>query len=263
MKYVKTFESFIYENENTDKNEVKLDQIRKKLEGQEGERTVLSMYNFYINKGYSEIKDPRKLLSKLEYYDQTIRKENIFKMSKSIGLDPRVVDKINAELIKPFIGRVKPGTDEFSPVWIIVQHADHDVALQKKFIEIHGDSIKGDEKLAFLKDRVSTNEGEPQQGISQGMPVTMGGKTGWVPYQTADIEFEKEEFKARQEDTNKDVILLKWKEGETSKVTAAVKATIGENGVKQAEQMGLEINLKNYVIHRMKTDYLGPYMIKP
>jgi len=257
MKYVKTFENFIYENED------KLDKIRKKLKGKEGERTVISMYNFYIDKGYAEIKDPKKLLSKLEYYDQTIRKDNIFTMSKSVGLDPRIVDKINSELVKPFVAKVKPGTDEFSSVWIIIQHADHDVALQKKFIEIHGDSIKGDEKLAFLKDRVSTNEGKPQQGISQGMPVTIGGKTGWVPYQIANIEFEKEEIKARQEDTNKDIILLKWKEGETSKVTAAVKATIGEKGVKQAEEMGLEINLKNYVIHRMKTEYLGPYMIKP
>lgn len=260
MKYVKTFESFTSAYESANKIEI----VRKKLEGKAGKKTIMSIYNFYIEKGYKDIKDPKKLLSKIEYFDQKIRDDKIFYLAQDIGISPVLVDQTNAKLVEPYIGKVKPGTDEFSKVWLVVQHADHNVQLQKKFLEIYGDEMKKTDssKLAFMSDRIAANEGKPQKGISQGMEITLGSKTGWLPYQNADIDFEPKEIKAKDAASGKEVALLKWKEGETTKVNDAVKATVGEKGIKQAKDSGIEVNLKNYIVYQMDSAYLGPYMIK-
>lgn len=258
MKHIKLFESWLSENEDQQK-----EKIRKKVEGKPGARTIMSMYKFYMEGGHKDIKDPKELLAKIEYYDQKIREDKIWDLAQSAGISPRTVDKMNLEMVKPFIGKVKPGTDEFSHVWIVVQHADHDLSTQKKFIEIYGEDMKktNANDLLFLKDRISANEDKPQEGLSQGMKVTYNGKTGWLPYQNANLKYEPEEITAKNE-LGKEVKLLKWKDGETSKVNDMIKAVIGEKGVEVAKNAGLEINLKNYVIHHHNTEYVGPYVIK-
>lgn len=260
---IQSFEDFIFENADNDSVEVQ--KLKTKLKGKPGLKTLVSMYKFYYEKGYADIKDPKELISKAEYYDQAWRKsDTLLDLMNHARISPTQIDKINYKLVEPFIAKVKPGTPEFAKVWIIVQHADHNVEGQKKFVELHGKEMesKDPSSFAMLKDRIAVNSGEPQPGMSQGMGVTLKGKESWVPRLMKGIKIEGEPVKAKNSVTGKEVILVKWADSETEKVNAAIEKTIPPAKIKAAKKAGVEINLKNYIAQVHGLDYLGNYMIK-
>lgn len=254
--YIPLFDDFLCESQ-------KIDIIKKKLKGNSHIRTVLNFYRFYYENGYKEITDPKKLLTKLEYYDQRSRDDEIFDALQIAGIPTPSIDAINQKIIKKYIKLFKPGSAEFNKIWLIIQHADNNLSLQKEFIKLHGDDMKLHDKQSFnmLSDRIDINDGKPQRvGISQGAIVRLNNKEGWVPKQMSDIKV-KETVDA--EDTEgKPIKLLKWAETENKKIKDKVENSIGEDMKKKAADNGIELSLKSYVEHVMDSEYLGPYMIK-
>lgn len=259
MKKLMLFEQFLTEGNDSEKVQL----LKKKFAGQKGLKSFIGLYKFYFeegHKGYSA----EEVLTKCEYYDQLIRKnDNVFDLLNKSGIGPQKVDEMNVKLIAPFIAKVKPGTEEFKKVWIIIQHADSQPAVQKKFIEMHGDEMKKQDpkEHAYLTDRIAINSGEQQINLSQGMKVTYKGKTGWLPWQMKGVKIEGEGVKAKGEDGS-DVVLVKWASSENSKISDAIELQIGPDNVKKAKAAGLSINLQTYVEHVTGTDFVGNYMIK-
>ncbi len=100
------------------------------------------------------------------------------------------VDKRNTERMKAIVAKFgwptkgMVGSDGTRAAWLLVQHADHDVAFQRQCLTLllqHKDS--GEVKLpniAYLTDRVAVNEGKPQtygtqfhvvEGVRQPRPM--------------------------------------------------------------------------------------------
>ena len=258
MKHIKLFEDFI--NEQEDSKQVQT--IRKKLEGKPGAKTIVGMYKFYWEQEHQKYKG-LELLKKLAYYDQVIRRDEIFDLAQSVGIQMLEVDKFNQGLGKAFIGQVKAGTKEFDDLWIIVQHADQQPKLQQAFLKVYGEAMKETDprSLAMLTDRIAVNTGQAQTTLSQGMQVTYKGKTGWLPWQMKGIKTEGETVKAKAE-TGEQVQLVKWASSEDSKINTAIKVQLGPKNVEKAKKAGIEINLKAYVEHVMGTDFVGNWMIK-
>ena len=263
MKKVKLFEEFFSEAEESKQVQT----LRKKFEGQKGLRTLIGLYKFYFENGHKEF-TPEDLLTRCEYYDQLVRTDdNVIDLLNKSGINTNKVDQMNVKLIAPFIAKVKPGTEEFSKVWIIIQHADSQPELQKKFMELHGEAMKKEnpKDYAMMTDRVAVNSGEQQTTLSQGMKVTYKGKTGWLPWQMKGIKTEGEPVKAIGEDDS-DVLLVKWASSENSKIVDAIKTQIGPDGVEKAKAAGIKISLSAYIEHVMGPefggDFIGNYMIK-
>jgi hypothetical protein len=63
-------------------------------------------------------------------------------------------------------GRSLVGDDGASAAWLLIQHADHDVALQERCLELMREAVRLGEasgsELAYLTDRVCVNRGRPQ-----------------------------------------------------------------------------------------------------
>lgn len=63
-------------------------------------------------------------------------------------------------------GRSLVGEDGAEAAWLIVQHADHDVELQERCLELLRDAVAREEaspqELAYLTDRVRVNRGREQ-----------------------------------------------------------------------------------------------------
>jgi len=254
-----TFEEFLTESEESKKVQA----LRKKFAGEKGLRTLIGLYKFYFEGGHKEYK-PEELLTRCEYYDQLIRKQDhIWNLLNKSGIGPVKVDQMNVKLITPFISKVKPGTKEFEKVWVIVQHADSLPDIQKKFMELHGEAMKKEnpKSYAMMVDRIAINSGEQQTTLSQGMQVTYKGKTGWLPWQMNGIKTEGEPVKAKGED-GKEVELIRWADSENSKINAAIKTQIGPENVEKAKNAGLDISLSTFVKHVMNTDFVGNWMIK-
>ena len=113
----------------------------------------------------------------------------------------------------------------------------------------------------MLVDRVAVNIGEQQTSLSQGMEVTLNGKTGWLPWQMKGIEVEKDTKTAESEEGKK-IELVKWVSSEDSKIKKAIEAQIGAKNVEKAKDAGITINLSAYVKQVMGTEFIGNYMIK-
>ncbi|MBP6859906.1 MAG: hypothetical protein KBC69_04820 [Candidatus Magasanikbacteria bacterium] len=97
------------------------------------------------------------------YADQKMRKSNHWNLD---------LDKQNTERVKKIIsqygwpGKSIVGEEAANGIWLLVQHADHDIEFQKtalKFLQeavISGEAEKNNE--AYLIDRVKVNSGQPQ-----------------------------------------------------------------------------------------------------
>ena len=63
-------------------------------------------------------------------------------------------------------GRSLVGDEGASAVWLLIQHADHDVELQERCLELMRDAVRLGEtsvtELAYLTDRVCVNRGRLQ-----------------------------------------------------------------------------------------------------
>lgn len=81
------------------------------------------------------------------------------------------LDHKNTERLKAIVAGIgwptisKVGEEASSNAWLLVQHADHDLAFQKDCLQLMKDALEGDVALhdiAYLEDRVATSEGKPQ-----------------------------------------------------------------------------------------------------
>lgn len=74
------------------------------------------------------------------------------------------------------------GKDGASAAWLLVQHADHDVAFQKQCLALLQAAVEIGEALprhaAYLYDRVAVNEKRPQRYGTQGRCLSAGR---WEP----------------------------------------------------------------------------------
>lgn len=92
------------------------------------------------------------------------------KMRKGDGEWDDSLDKTNTEKMKEIISEIgwptrgKVGQVASFYSWLLVQHADHDVAFQKACLDLmkkeKGDEV-GKKEIAYLEDRVRVNEGKP------------------------------------------------------------------------------------------------------
>ena len=99
--------------------------------------------------------------------DQTMREAG--------GIDPEKwdvsVDHRNTTRMKEIVESIgwptvtKVGAEASHFAWLLVQHADHDVLFQKKCLNLMNSQPVTEvrlQELAYLEDRVRTNEGRPQ-----------------------------------------------------------------------------------------------------
>lgn len=94
----------------------------------------------------------------------------------------RIVD----ELGWPTRSRVGANAEHMA--WLLVQHADADIDLQKRCLALMRDAPPGEvcpAHLAYLEDRINVHEGRPQRYGTQGRH---GDDGLWRPHQLADDE---------------------------------------------------------------------------
>lgn len=81
------------------------------------------------------------------------------------------LDRENTDRMKEIVARIgwpttsKVGEETSHMAWLLVQHADHDVAFQKQCLELMKSETKEEVDkvdVAYLEDRVRKNEGKPQ-----------------------------------------------------------------------------------------------------
>ena len=81
------------------------------------------------------------------------------------------VYKTNTERMKHIVKQIgwptvsKVGSEASDDAWLLVQHADHDVAFQKECLDLmkkESQEEVSEEDIAYLHDRICVNEGRPQ-----------------------------------------------------------------------------------------------------
>ena len=87
----------------------------------------------------------------------------------------------NGKLIREIVaehgwpGKTLVGPDAAHAAWVVVQHQDMDVAFQRRCLELMRLAFETGEvtadDLAYLTDRVHSNEGKPQMNGTQGVGV--------------------------------------------------------------------------------------------
>jgi len=121
----------------------------------------------------------QELLSRVEK-DQAVRKSFMELMQKSKNVDPnhpdikkmKEIDHQNTSWLKEIVekhgwpGKTLVGNDGAHSAWLLVQHADHDVAFQKKCLDLLKAAVKEKEAsaqdFAYLTDRVLIAEKKNQ-----------------------------------------------------------------------------------------------------
>lgn len=105
--------------------------------------------------------------------------------TRQLNADESVMSHIliqrNRELIRQIIqehgwpGRSLVGDDGARAAWLIVQHQDHDIDFQRRCLTLMQRAFEagdvGARELAYLTDRVLSNEGKPQMYGTQGVGV--------------------------------------------------------------------------------------------
>lgn len=80
----------------------------------------------------------------------------------------KAVDSANSAELKHIILRIgwptasKVGEEASEGAWLLVQHADHDVAFQKYCLHLMTAADVPGRQIAYLYDRICVNEGQPQ-----------------------------------------------------------------------------------------------------
>lgn len=104
----------------------------------------------------------REILKMVEE-DQKMRKGGEFRQEIDVKNTERIKEVINQY---GWPGKLLVGEDGSDGVWLLVQHADHDVEFQKRALELLKDAVVKREvrKIheAYLTDRVLVNSGKPQ-----------------------------------------------------------------------------------------------------
>ncbi|HEV2376663.1 MAG TPA: DUF6624 domain-containing protein [Streptosporangiaceae bacterium] len=137
----------------------------------------------------------RELLARRDE-DQRIRTlvsppagQYLVRLPDEVALQWQRVDDDNtrwlAELVRArgWPGRTLAGEEGAAAAWLLAQHADHDPALQRTFLQaLRGAVNRGEASaahLAYLEDRVRVNAGQPQRYGTQFTLV--GGELGPYP----------------------------------------------------------------------------------
>ncbi|HBD24542.1 MAG: hypothetical protein A2566_03690 [Candidatus Zambryskibacteria bacterium RIFOXYD1_FULL_40_13] len=147
-------------------------------------------------------------ISAMREADQNMRKRNLDDDSWEEGLDEnntKRMKEIVHEIGWPSVSKV--GADASRASWLLVQHADHDVAFQSHCLALMQELPSGEvqsRNIAFLTDRVRVNSGQPQLYGTQFKQVD--GKH--VPKDIEDPEHVDERRKSMGLDTLADNIAL-------------------------------------------------------
>lgn len=105
-------------------------------------------------------------MAKIDQESQTVKESDEQKADRL-----KEVYKVNAEKMKQIVKQIgwpkvsKVGSEASEDAWLLVQHADHDVAFQKECLELmkkESQEEVSEENVAYLHDRICVNEGRPQ-----------------------------------------------------------------------------------------------------
>ena len=109
--------------------------------------------------------DLRRELLELRCLDQAAR--------RAVGNNLAAIDRRTAARMREIVrsggwpGRTRVGRDGAHAAWLLVQHADHDLALQRECLALLERAVAEDEATAsehaYLADRVAVGEGRPQR----------------------------------------------------------------------------------------------------
>lgn len=117
--------------------------------------------------------------------DQAMRERT----QKDVSAWNAEIDRRNTERLKEIVERIgwptvsKVGAEASEGAWLIVQHADHDIAFQRLALGLMEAATIGEVQLrdiAYLTDRILANEDKPQrfgtqfrrwQGVYEAAPI--------------------------------------------------------------------------------------------
>jgi hypothetical protein len=127
-----------------------------------------------------------RTLNRMAQADQDLRHQldGVANVDKTITAKMRQLDQRNTRSLKQIVDRCGwPTAQRFDErtalaAWLIIQHADHDVAFQEKILailrQLHAQGLCTPRQLAYLSDRVEYNKRRKQIYGSQ-LTVTAGG----------------------------------------------------------------------------------------
>jgi hypothetical protein len=134
----------------------------------------------------------RQELLEMQAHDQEMRKALFEKYKPGVPFEPHdqdwaeSLDQTNRARMKEIIaqygwpGKSLVGDDGAKAAWLLIQHADRDLAFQKSCLELlEAAATAGEASLtdwAYLTDRVHIHEGKPQVYGTQ-LQLTHGGFT--------------------------------------------------------------------------------------
>lgn len=136
----------------------------------------------------------RQALLEREAVDQAVRAQLAENWrDPAVGAELMRVDAENTAWLKQVVvtfgwpSQSLVGSRAADAAWLLVQHADHDVAFQKEALALMTPLVTQNEvtkkNYAYLYDRVATNEGRPQRYGTQGQCT---GAHTWEPNQLED-----------------------------------------------------------------------------
>lgn len=136
----------------------------------------------------------RQELLEREAVDQVVRAQLAENWrDPAVGAELMRVDAENTAWLKQVVvtfgwpSQSLVGSRAADAAWLLVQHADHDVAFQKEALALMAPLVDQNEvtkqNYAYLYDRVATNEGRPQRYGTQGQCT---GAHTWEPNQLED-----------------------------------------------------------------------------
>jgi len=121
-----------------------------------------------LDRAEQDQKVRRQLLDLLSLKDADAIKQEIEIATKKV----RAIDARNTARLKEVVdkhgwpGKSLVGTDGSQRAWLMVQHADHDLAFQKRCLPLLSQAVKkgetSPEQLAYLTDRVRVADKEKQ-----------------------------------------------------------------------------------------------------
>lgn len=98
-----------------------------------------------------------------ELMPEVLTKKQSFQWKVNVNANTYELMKIVLQIGWPTVSKV--GEEASQKAWLLVQHADHDVAFQKQCLDLMLNEAYEDVPevdIAFLYDRICVNEGRPQ-----------------------------------------------------------------------------------------------------
>lgn len=131
------------------------------------------LVSFYLFKKPRCLPHLKEELIEMMAKDQKLRMKTIGNDDKSLWDEIEKIDKKNAQRMHEILDQYGwPGIDRVgnkgsNAAWLLIQHADHDLELQKKGHQLFTQAVKNNngsaKDLAYLTDRILVNSGKPQK----------------------------------------------------------------------------------------------------